>query len=49
MKKLLLLGIIALGGTASCRTKCPAYSATKPDTQVAAPAMATTADQPNRQ
>ncbi|MBB4602987.1 hypothetical protein HNQ93_003754 [Hymenobacter luteus] len=45
MKKLLLLGIIALGGTASCRTKCPAYSATKPDTQVAAPAMASTAQE----
>ncbi|WP_188558116.1 hypothetical protein [Hymenobacter glacieicola] len=49
MKKLLLLSVVALMGTASCRTKCPAYSATKPDTRVAAPAMASTATPPERQ
>ncbi|MBX0288806.1 hypothetical protein K3G63_00065 [Hymenobacter sp. HSC-4F20] len=49
MKKLLLLSIVALVGTTSCRTQCPAYSAAKPATQVATPAMASTATPTERQ
>ncbi|AHJ98607.1 hypothetical protein Hsw_3012 [Hymenobacter swuensis DY53] len=49
MKKLLLWGsILALGAT-SCRSQCPAYSLTKPATQVASPILAQAADNPVRQ
>jgi hypothetical protein len=34
MKKLLLLAVFGGVALGSCRTKCPAYSTTKPATQV---------------
>ncbi|PJJ61282.1 hypothetical protein [Hymenobacter chitinivorans] len=49
MKKLLIVAVGCLSFFSSCRTKCPAYSATKPATQVAAPIMASTEQQSARQ
>ncbi|MCC2546791.1 hypothetical protein LJY25_10080 [Hymenobacter sp. BT175] len=40
MKKILLLAAIGLTGLASCRTRCPAYSSTKPATQISSSALA---------
>ncbi|MCB2411186.1 hypothetical protein LGH74_24575 [Hymenobacter sp. BT178] len=48
MRKLLIMAVGFLAAFSSCRTKCPAYSATKPATQVASPVLAITA-QPERQ
>ncbi|UOQ71862.1 hypothetical protein [Hymenobacter cellulosilyticus] len=49
MKKLLIVAVGCLSVFSSCRTKCPAYSTTKPATQVASPIMASTEQQPERQ
>ncbi|MGY2131867.1 hypothetical protein ACW9KT_06550 [Hymenobacter sp. HD11105] len=46
MKKLLLVAVVGLAGLGSCRTKCPAYSTTKPATQVSAPITASTEQAP---
>ncbi|WP_187632213.1 hypothetical protein [Hymenobacter lutimineralis] len=43
MKKLLFMACIGLAGLASCRTKCPAYSFTKPATHTATAVLASTA------
>ena len=43
MKTLLLCAAFGLAGLSSCKTKCPAYSATKPATQTAASISASTA------
>lgn len=50
MNNALLCIVMALMVLSSCRTKCPAYSSVKPDTQLAAPAMtASHAEAANRQ
>jgi hypothetical protein len=43
MKTALLLAALGLAGLSSCSTKCPAYTSTKPATQVASPITASTA------
>ncbi|WP_167852090.1 hypothetical protein [Hymenobacter elongatus] len=42
MKKLLIAAVVSLSAFSSCRTKCPAYSATKSTTQVSSPILAST-------
>ncbi|WP_170170273.1 hypothetical protein [Hymenobacter perfusus] len=49
MKKLLLWGSLLALGSTSCRSQCPAYSATKPATQVASPILAQATDNPVQQ
>ncbi|UYZ63482.1 hypothetical protein [Hymenobacter weizhouensis] len=50
MRKFFALFLLVAVGASSCQTKCPAYSATKPATRTAAPAMATSATTaPDRQ
>ncbi|WP_167855621.1 hypothetical protein [Hymenobacter fodinae] len=49
MKKLLLLAVVGGVTLGSCRTKCPAYSSTKPATQTATAVMASNATASERQ
>ncbi|WP_197062859.1 hypothetical protein [Hymenobacter sp. APR13] len=49
MKKVLLFAVLGVLSLNSCRTKCPAYSTTKPATHTAAPIMASNAAATPRQ